>query len=114
PLIALLHLMRDGTWQGAGAGEPGFRALFTRENLFASDWYKARLKAQQRRDVRQAETQAAYLEKLIARPNYHDVAETLHVSNRLAAMQVAATAARSPNYVEGLVGTLGVDPALVD
>lgn len=112
PLQALLHLMRDGTWQGGDASAPEFRALFTRESLLASDWYAARLQAQQRRDAEQWETRALYLERFLDRENYADVAAKLDIAGRLAATKLAATAAKQPAYVENLTGTLGLDPAL--
>ncbi len=113
PLRALLHLMRDGTWEGRGANAPEFRALFTREAVLASDWYRARLAAQQQRDARHWETQAGYLEKFLARTNYADIAAKLGIAGRLAATEAAAAATRAPGYLESLAGTLGVDPALV-
>jgi hypothetical protein len=113
PLAALLHVMRDGTWQGAGADNPAFRALFTREHLLASDWYAARLAAQQKRDLAQAEDRTAYLEKLLARENYADVTAQLALREKLDASIAAAKAARAPGYIGTLTGTLGVDPALV-
>jgi hypothetical protein len=113
PFRALLHLMRDGTWNGADANDAKFRALFTREHLLASDWYRARLVAQQRRDVRHWEKQTAYLEKILERPNYADVTEQLKVRDRLAMAKAEAATARQPAYIAGLTGTLGVDPALV-
>jgi hypothetical protein len=113
PLRALLHLMRDGKWEGHSSDAPAFRALFTREAVLASDWYRARLAAQQKRDARHWETQAGYLEKFLGRTNYADVAAKLGIAARLAATHAAAAAARAPDYVESLSGTLGVDPALV-
>lgn len=113
PLQALLHLMRDGTWQGKTAADPYLRSLFTREHLLGSDWYRARLEAQQRRDVVQWEHRAAYLESFLARPNYADLGKRLGVREKLAKVRAAAEAARSSSYLGQLTGTLGVDPALV-
>jgi hypothetical protein len=113
PLQALLHVMRDGSVEGLKPSDDEFRALFTRESLLESDWYLARLEAQQRRDTRHWDSQVQYLEKLLARPNYTDVAEELNIRDRLAAAKAAAATARAPEYVKSLVGTLGVDPALV-
>jgi hypothetical protein len=113
PLYALLHVMRDGTWEGLGAADPEFRALFTREHLLQSDWYRARLEAQQHRDLEYWNKRAEYLERFLTRPNYTDLAERLGVREQLAATRAAAVAAQAPGYVETLVGTLGVDPALV-
>ncbi|MBL9188787.1 MAG: hypothetical protein JNK23_14990 [Opitutaceae bacterium] len=113
PLAALLHIMRDGTWQGAGPADPKFRALFARDAVLKSDWYRARLAAQQKRDLAQWEQRAAYLEEFLARPNYADVAARLAIKEKLASARSAAAAAREPSYVATLVGTLGVDPPLV-
>ncbi|HVU34130.1 MAG TPA: hypothetical protein VHE61_11895 [Opitutaceae bacterium] len=113
PLYALLHIMRDGTFKGVGPDNPEFRALFTREAMLASDWYRDRLQAQQRRDVRHWETQAQYLEKFLARANYADVATHLRIKERLTAAEAALKTARDRAYVDTLVGTIGVDPALV-
>lgn len=113
PLYALLHIMRDGTWNGADTSAPEFRALFTREHLLQSEWYAARLEAQQRRDIAQWDARIEYLEKLLTRENYADVAAQLDIREKLAAARAAAAAARERSYTAKLVGTLGVDPALV-
>ncbi len=113
PLRALLELMRDGAVECRSASDPAFRALFTRENLLASDWYRARLQAQQRRDVTAFESQARYLEKFLTRPNYTDVAQKLGIRERLAQTLASAKDAASSDYLPRLTGTLGLDPALV-
>jgi hypothetical protein len=112
PLRALLHLMHDGMWEGRDANDASFRALFTRENMLASDWYRARLAAQQSRDRHYWDNQVKYLEKFLARANYTDVAAQLGINQRRDRAHIAATAARQENYTEQLAGTLGLDPAL--
>ena len=112
PLRALLHIMRDGTWEGRGPDDPAFRALFTREALLASDWYRARLEAQRAIDLHLLEKQTRYLEKFLTRTNYADVAERLAIVDRLARVKDAARIAREPGYVEKLTGTLGVEPSI--
>jgi hypothetical protein len=112
PLRALLHLMRDGTWEGRGADDPVFRALFTRESLLTSDWYRARLEAQRTIDAHLWESQVHYLEKFLARPNYADVATRLDIRGRLTHAAAAARAAYAPAYLEKLTGTLGAEPAV--
>jgi hypothetical protein len=113
PLHALLHIMRDGKWQGHELGAPEVRALFTRAHLLESDWYAARLEAQRRRDIVHWDQRADYLERFLARPNYADVADRLLVREKLAAARAAAAAARDKYYPAMLAGTLGVDPSLV-
>jgi hypothetical protein len=104
--------MRDGKWEGRDANDPTFRALFTRESLLASDWYRTRLEAQRTVDTHLLESQARYLEKFLALAGYADVAARLDASGRLARVAAAAKAAREPNYLEKLRGTLGVEPSI--
>jgi hypothetical protein len=112
PLRALLHLMRDGAWEGRGAGDPVFRALFTRESLLASDWYRGRLEAQRKIDAALADSQSRYLEKFLARANYADVAARLDIRSRLAQTLAASRAAGSPDYLKKLTGCIGAEPAI--
>jgi hypothetical protein len=112
PLRALLHIMRDGTWDGRGAEDPVFRALFTREALLASNWYRARLEAQRTIDTHLLEQQTRYLEKFLARANYADVAERLDIRGRLVRAVEATRATRATAYLENLTGTLGVEPSI--
>ena len=112
PLRALLHLMRDGTWEGRGADDPEFRALFTRESVLASDWYRARLEAQRTIDSALAARNTVYLEKFLALPNYADVAARLDIEDRLGRMRAMVRATKQPDYLEKLVGTLGAEPTI--
>ena len=112
PLQALLHLMRDGHWEGRGPDDPQFRALFTREALLASAWYGARLEAKQTIDASLWAAQARYLEKFLALPRYADVAARLDLTSRLAKAGAAARTALTPSYRERLVGTIGAEPSI--
>ncbi|MSU48729.1 MAG: hypothetical protein EXS37_06530 [Opitutus sp.] len=112
PLRALLHIMRDGAWEGAAADDPKFRALYTRDAVLASDWYRARLEAQQRRDVAHWEGLVDYLKRFLSRQNYADVATQFGVRERLAAAEAALATVWAKDYPTKLIGTLGVDPAL--
>jgi len=49
PLKALLHIMADGSYQGAGVDSPGVRAMFLRQTVLASGWYQERLRVKQER-----------------------------------------------------------------
>jgi hypothetical protein len=112
PLQALLHIMRDGTWQGKEADDSEFRKMFTRESLLESDWYRARLKAQAALDAEAAESRAHYLKKFLGRSNYADLAESLGIRERLDTVTASARAARKSEYVDKLVGSIGVDPSI--
>ncbi|HEY3756224.1 MAG TPA: hypothetical protein VGL42_08750 [Opitutaceae bacterium] len=112
PLQAVLHIMRDGTWEGRGSDDPAFRALFSREAMLASDWYKARLRAQQTIDAHLHRRQIAYLEQFLARPNYADIAETHGVRARLQKAKAALEADQTADSLSRLVGTIGAEPAI--
>lgn len=112
PLRALLHIMRDGTWEGRTADDPAFRSLFTRETLLASDWYAARLDAQREIDAHLWERHARYLEKFLQRRNYADVATQLDIRGRLERVTRKARASRDPAYAKGLIGTIGAEPSI--
>ncbi len=62
PIHALLHIMAHGHFEGKGIDHPTIRALFTREVLLASDWYKERLSIKQRRDIALWQRHVAALE----------------------------------------------------
>jgi hypothetical protein len=112
PLRALLHLMRDGTWEGRGADDPEFRSLFTREAVLESDWYRARLEAQRTINIHLGERQASYLEKFLQRANYADVAVQLDIRGRLDRISASVQRGRDSQSVERLVGTLGAEPSI--
>jgi hypothetical protein len=112
PLKALLHVMRDGAWEGRNADDPVFRDLFKRETLLRSDWYRARLEAQQKINARLAADQTHYLEKFLTLENYADVAAKLDIPGRLAQARSVETAIREPAFLDGLIGTLGAEPAI--
>ncbi|HXG49671.1 MAG TPA: hypothetical protein VNO52_18775, partial [Methylomirabilota bacterium] len=110
PLRALLHVMRDGHYEGRGLDDPGFRALFTLEHVLKSDWYQARLVAKQANDINLWKRHVAYLESFLAKPNYADEAERLGVKDRLAQARACLKDVSSPDYLVRLRGTLGSQP----
>ncbi len=85
PIKALLHIMAYGEYQGMREDDPAFRALFEREAMVASDWYRERLRAKQTIDVR---FWSAYPGEQLDRVS-------------------------GPKYLEELVGTIGADPYIL-
>jgi hypothetical protein len=112
PLQALLHIMASGAWEGKDAHHPDVRALFTLESLLASDWYKARLKAKQTRDIGLWKRHVAYLDAFLSRAVYKEEAARLKIPERRAMAAAELQRASSPAYLESLVGTLGADPSV--
>jgi hypothetical protein len=112
PLRALLHIMRDGTWEGKGLDSPEVRRLFDRAEMLKSEWYAARLDAKRRIDAAKLESHARYLEKFLRRASYSDVAVSLDIKAKLERVVFQARDAKTPAYAERLRGTLGGEPAV--
>jgi len=110
PLKALLHIMAYGQYEGENLNSPVIRALFTRENLLLSSWYKQRLDAKQKIETNLWKRHIAYLEAYLDRPTYADIVARLDLQGRLNHARKTLQAVASPTYREKLDGTLGVQP----
>ncbi|HAM72024.1 MAG TPA: hypothetical protein DCM86_10310 [Verrucomicrobiales bacterium] len=113
PLKALLHIMKQGHYEGAGLNDPAIRSLFTREHLLASEWYQARIRAKQQLDIRLWQRHVRHLELFLSRETHTDEAARLGITLRLKEAQQHLREAESDEYLARLEGTLGVDPSLV-
>jgi phosphoenolpyruvate carboxykinase (diphosphate) len=110
PLQALLHIMLHDQWQGKDLNHADVRKLFTRENLLASDWYAARLKAKQTVDRTLWKRHVEYLDKFLKRPSHADEAARLHISDRLCDARKKLSEVEGADYWKSLNGTLGAEP----
>jgi phosphoenolpyruvate carboxykinase (diphosphate) len=111
PIKALLHIMAYGEYNGMRENDVQFRALFTRESLLASDWYRDRLRAKQSHDVALWTRHRDSVVKFL-----RSGATGSHVDwdARLAATHAALARVSSPAYLEELVGTIGADPLVLE
>jgi hypothetical protein len=110
PLQALLQIMARGEYRGMDAQHPNFRAMFTREYLLESDWYRERLEVKQQRDIDLWTRHVNSLMTFIDDVAYADVARRLDVTDRFARASEKLEHVRSREYLQELVGTLGADP----
>lgn len=83
PLRAILHIMRDGHFEGKELSDPDVRDLFSRESLLRSEWYQQRHSALCQSDARLWQRHVDYLEDFLARPNYAEEAARLGIAERL-------------------------------
>lgn len=113
PLKALLHIMAHGHYEGMDLKDPAIRGLFTRESMIASDWYQARLDAKVKVDTALWRRHVASLTAALARPNFEGEARHLRIRDRLATARATLDHVQSPAHRHGLVGMIGVDPALL-
>ena len=90
PLKALLHIMAHGHYEGRNVDDPAIRAMFTRDAVLDSTWYRERLRTKQARDI---------------------ALWTRHVE-AVGTERAGAGLARvsSPAYLDELAGTIGADP----
>ncbi|MEO8660272.1 MAG: hypothetical protein ABI693_17520 [Bryobacteraceae bacterium] len=98
PLKALLHILAHGDYEGLTANDPAFRALFTRESVLASDWYRNRLRTKQQRDIALWKRHVAAVEAAGNLPE------------RVAKAQAQLARVSAASYLDELVGTIGADP----
>jgi hypothetical protein len=110
PLKALLHIMKDGHYNGEGLDSPKVRELFTHESMLSSDWYAERLKSQQAHDIALSKSNVQYLENFLQRPTHASVAKRLNIEARLTEAKETLEKVSSKQHLENLVGTLGRQP----
>jgi hypothetical protein len=110
PLQALLHIMAHGHHEGKDAHHPEIRALFSREALLASDWYRERLTIRQKRDVALWERHVRSLTDFLSRAGHREEAERLGIARRLDHARAELERVSAAGYADTLVGTIGADP----
>jgi hypothetical protein len=110
PLRAVLHVMAYGHYHGKSIKDPEIRAMFTREALIKSNWYRARLVKKQAREISLWKQHIAYLESFMSRPGYEKEAGRLNIATKLEEARKEVEFVSSRVYLESLVGTLGADP----
>lgn len=110
PLKALLHIMRDGHYEGEGLDSPKVRELFTRQSMLDSDWYATRLQSQQTHDIAMWKKHVEYLKHFLQRETHTGVAKRLGIEGRLTEAKAELEKVSSKQYIEALVGTLGRQP----
>lgn len=109
PLQALLYIMVDGEYQGMNIQNPAIRTMFTRDYLLQSDWYHARLKSKQDREIALWQRHVSYLDGFINRAGFADVVEQMNITDRLDLARRHLRYVKSDDYLEKLNGTLGAD-----
>ncbi|WP_320112708.1 hypothetical protein [Draconibacterium orientale] len=110
PLKVLLHVMAYGHFEGKDISDPELRKLFEREEVLKSDWYKARLKLKQERDMAFLVEQIAYLQEFKNNENNAALVAEMDIDGRLAKAKERMKYVESNQYLKDLVGTIGADP----
>lgn len=107
PLYALLHIMAQGHYLGMDAHHPQIRAMFSREYLLDSSWYRQRLTIKQQRDMALWQRHVDSLDAILA-SGHHGVEINLNERRQHAVNKLEKVS--SADYLQTLLGTLGADP----
>ena len=107
PIKALLHIMAYGEYDGMHENDASFRALFTREALLGSEWYRERLRIQQSHDVA---LWTRHTEALESFDRNGSGASGIDWDARLGKARAQLKRVSSGGYPAELVGTIGMDP----
>jgi len=110
PLKALLHIMRDGEFEGKRISDPAIRQLFDRKAMLDSDWYQARLACRQKVEIKLWERHEAYLGAELGKAV--DESRKADLASRLEHARETLAVYRAEGRAKQLVGTLGTDPYL--
>lgn len=109
PLKAILHIMAHGHYEGKDSNHPEIRDLFNPDTILAQPWYKERLVAKQKSDVTSLKNHLSYLEKFVSRETHSSVANELDIEGRISEAKSRLNFIESPDYLDSLVGTVGLD-----
>jgi hypothetical protein len=110
PLKALLAIMAYGQYQGMDVHAPQIRAMFTRESLLASDWYRQRLQVKRARDLALWRRNLDELLRFQHNPHNVDEAQRLDLDTRIAYARAQLATLEHPDAWRTFIGTIGADP----
>jgi phosphoenolpyruvate carboxykinase (diphosphate) len=110
PLKALLHIMAYGFYQAMTLDDLRFRALFNRETVLQSDWYRERLQVKQERDMALWRRHLEALEKFQQAGMLASAACDFSVEERTREARLQLARVSSGSYLTELRGTIGADP----
>lgn len=110
PLKALLTIMAFGSYEGKTEKDPAIRAMFSREIVLASDWYRQRLETKQGRDRQLWRRHLEYVDRFRAQMQGSAGVLELKLDRRAKYAQEQLRRVSAPEYLEELRGTLGADP----
>ncbi len=113
PLRVLLNIMAFDHYEGRDAHHPEVRAMFDPATIRASDWYRKRLVAQQKRDERLRSRQRDYLDAWLTGHPKARGELAVELQRRRQYLDEQLQKICSPEYVHGLDGMLGLDPSLM-
>jgi len=105
PLKALLHIMRDGQYEGKTLDSPEIREMFTAASIKNSEWYAERLICRQQIEVTSLQSRLQMLNS-VQEKTPDEMAEATELKSELKRK-------KGIGYLKSLAGTIGADPYIV-
>ena len=113
PLRVLVTIMATGSFEGMDETHPDVRAMFERDAILDSDWYRERLAVKQTREVERWTRHAGYVARRAQEQSEvdHGFGDDAIVENQAREAHVARQLerVRSPEYLQSLFGTVGAE-----
>ncbi len=113
PLKALLHLMAGRDYQNYQLNGADFRALFSRDSVMASSWYKRRLLNKQAVNMIIMDRKIENLEHFVNNPNNAEVVANYGYVAKLENARARKAYYASDAYLEALVGSVGAEDIML-
>jgi hypothetical protein len=103
-------IMVEGTFEGKKRHAPDIRAMFDRDAVLQSDWYRERLLIKQQRDTDLWTRNVEYLSRFLEKESFKEASVNLGVPAKLQAARKNLSRVKSLAHLKFLEGTLGADP----
>ncbi|HEY3329370.1 MAG TPA: hypothetical protein VGK19_05075 [Capsulimonadaceae bacterium] len=111
PLRVLLHIMRDGHYEGKSIHDPEIRKMFSASAVLESGWYRARLEAQSAGDVRLWSRHVEYLDAALDNANKASWELKSRAKAGLRTAKAMLETVKAEGYTESLIGYIGATPS---
>ena len=110
PLQAILHVMARGDYQGMSIHDPKLRALFGRDYVISSPWYRERLKAYAERHDAYLAASIEHLRAYLAESAEAGSVATHRARTELGRAEERLAALRRGELLDMIEGSIGLDP----
>ena len=107
PLQVVLHIMKDGHFEGKGLNDPEIRAMFEPDAILSSNWYQERLQSKQAFEIQLWKKHLGYVNKFLDAEDQSDVAARLGIEARRELVIKELERVSSSDYLESIRGTVG-------
>jgi hypothetical protein len=110
PLKAILHVMAKGSYEGKSIHDAEVRALFNRDYVLGSDWYRDRLEAYREREDSYMAASITRLRAYLAESAEAGSVAARRARTELSRAEERLAVLRQGEYIGMIKGSIGLDP----